>query len=91
MTYDSIVKRLDPDRIWEHLRYLSGLDKLSGSPMAQEASSYILRQLEQNGVPCHEERFEEFLSNPVDSTLTLSDGTVIPCRPRSFSANCREG
>ena len=91
MTYDSIVKRLDLDQIWEHLRYLSGLDKLSGSPMAQEASSYILRQLEQSGVPCHEERFEEFLSNPVDSTLTLSDGTAISCRPRSFSANCREG
>lgn len=91
MLEKDIGARLNQNRIWEHLRYLSGLDKLSGSPAAQQASGYILGQLEEAGVPCHEEQAQEFLSNPLESSLTLSDGTVIPSRPRSFSANCREG
>ena len=91
MTYSEIALRLDQDRIWEHLTYLSKLDKLSGSPAARQASTYILQQLKQIGLPCHEEQFEEFLSNPITSCLTLSDGTVISSRPRSFSANRPEG
>ena len=91
MTYSEIALQLDQDRIWAHLTYLSKLDKLSGSPAARQASTYILQQLKQIGLPCHEEHFEEFLSNPITSCLTLSDGTVISSRPRSFSANRPEG
>lgn len=91
MTYSEIALQLDQDRIWAHLTYLSKLDKLSGSPAARQASTYILQQLKQIGLPCHEEHFEEFLSNPITSCLTLSDGTVISSRPRPFSANRPEG
>lgn len=91
MSWKELGARLDQNRIWEYLTFLSGLDKLSGSSEARQASDYILRQLNSAGVPCYEEWAREFLSNPLDSCLTLSDGTVIPSRPRSFSADCREG
>lgn len=87
----AVTGSLDHSAMWKHLEYLSSLDKLSGSPGAARASAYILEQLSICGIPGREERFEEYLSNPLESRLVLEDGTAFRSRPRSFSADCPQG
>lgn len=86
-----VCARLDAGRVWHHLEQLSRLDKLSGGPGADEACAYIADALRLHGIPFKVHHFEAYLSNPLESSLTLEDGTSIPSRPRSFSKNCPLG
>lgn len=87
----TVKDKLSPENLDRHVRYLSGFEKLSGSSGAHKAVQYMENVLKENGIPFQTEIFDEYLSNPVSSTIMLSDGTVIRSRPRSFSLNCPEG
>jgi aminopeptidase YwaD len=83
------LEEIDIRRIDEHLRYFCGYEKLSGEPEALRSVEYITKYLESEGIACKTERFEAYLSNPVESFLDV-DGSAYASRPRSFSAGCRD-
>jgi aminopeptidase YwaD len=83
------LEEIDIRRIDEHLRYFCGYEKLSGEPEALRSVEYITKYLESEGIACKTERFEAYLSNPVESFLDV-DGSAYASRPRSFSAGCKD-
>ena len=48
------------------------------------AVNYLIQTLKEDGISCHTEKFDAYLSNPIHSHLVI-DGEEIPSRPRSFS------
>ena len=74
----------EKERLQKHLEYLCSFDKLTGEPEALLAVQYLIQTLEQDGITCHTEKFDAYLSNPIRSRLVV-DGEEIPSRPRSFS------
>jgi len=92
MDFFEFTADLDQDRMRAHLEKLSSFEKLSGSDDAMAAADYIIRVLENDGVDCHLERFDAFLSDPVCASVELPDcGLVFRARPRSFSADAPDG
>ena len=87
----SVKDVLSMDNLDRHVRYLSGFEKLSGKAGAHRAVEYMEAVLAESGIPFKTEVFDEYLCNPVSSTVMLADGTVLRSRPRSFSLNCPEG
>lgn len=85
------IGNISAEKLMQHVRYLSGFEKLSGSQGAHQAVEYMADVLQKDGVPVEIYRFQEYLSNPVSSMLQLQDGQVIRSRPRSFSLNLPEG
>lgn len=83
---EALQKRLD-----DHVKFLSGFEKLSGSSNAHRAVEYITNVLKNYHVSYNVEQFPAYLSNPLSSTLMLDDGTVLKSRPRSFSKNVPDG
>lgn len=86
------ISEIDIERIDRDLAYFCGYEKLTGEDEALRSVEYIAAEMEKEGIPCRTEWFEAYLSNPVDSSLYV-EGVCpadIPCRPRSFSAGCRE-
>jgi aminopeptidase YwaD len=79
------------DRLLEHVTYLSGFEKLSGSAGAHRAVSYMTDVLKKENIPFEVLRFQEYLSDPVSSMVMTGKGEVIKSRPRSFSRNLPEG
>jgi aminopeptidase YwaD len=86
-----MTERISAENLMQHVRYLSGFEKLSGSRGAHQAVEYITDVLHKNDVPVEIYRFQEYLSNPISSMLQLQDGQVIRSRPRSFSLNLPRG
>ena len=74
----------EKERLQKHLEYLCSFDKLTGEPEALKAVKYLIQTLENDGITCHTEKFDAYLSNPINSRLVV-DGEEIPSRPRSFS------
>jgi len=84
------IKDIAIERIDQHLQYFCEYEKLSGEPEALKSVEYICDKLKQYGIEYQVDRFMAYLSNPIESTLTIGD-TTYASRPRSFSALCREG
>ena len=74
----------EKERLKKHLEYLCSFDKLTGEPEALLAVNYLIQTLKEDGISCHTEKFDAYLSNPIHSHLVI-DGEEIPSRPRSFS------
>ena len=87
---DAVLKEIDISRIWAHMEYFNTFEKLSGKPEALKFTDYAAAYLDKEQIPYTMERFDAFLSNPVESFLEAG-GEEIPSRPRSFGACCPEG
>ena len=84
------IKDITIEYIDRHLQYFCQYEKLSGEPEALRSVEYICGKLKEYGIEYQVDRFMAYLSNPLESSLTV-DGTGYASRPRSFSALCREG
>ena len=61
----------EKERLKKHLEYLCSFDKLTGEPEALLAVNYLIRILEEDGISCHTEKFDAYLSNPIHSHLVI--------------------
>lgn len=73
-------------RAMEHAQFLCGFDKVSGTPGEQQALNYLQQALRQAGIPCHQERYEGYLSHPGAASLTVEGIGPVAAKARSFSA-----
>ncbi len=76
------------------LKSFVGLDRLSGSDGAEQAADYIMAKLTEAHIDCRKYVFDAYLSNPRSSKLELLENggsRFLESRPRTFSADCREG
>ena len=88
--YQEELQAIDHEAMERHLRKLASMDKLSGSEEASQAADYILKVLKKDGVPCHMEVCEGYVSNPIQSSLKIDGNVDVCCRPRAFSGDCRQ-
>ena len=83
------MDEIDGSNMDRHLRELSSYEKLSGEPEAFRAARYIENELKANGISCQMLEFPAYLSNPIDSSLSVEE-RVLESRPRSFSGCCED-
>lgn len=84
-------EEISQQNLQEHVKFLSGFEKLSGTAGAHKAAAYMAEQLEKDHVPYEILKFQEYVSDPLASTIQLPDGTVVRSRPRSFSLCLPQG
>jgi aminopeptidase YwaD len=88
-----LVNWIDKDELDKHVKVLSGLERLTGEPGAEEAVDYIITQLEQYGVPNHRYQFDGFFSDPVHGEVVVHSANPfrLKAKARSFSKHCPDG
>jgi aminopeptidase YwaD len=88
-----LVNWIDKDELDKHVKVLSGLERLTGEPGAEEAVDYIITQLEQYGVPNHRYQFDGFFSDPVHGEVVVHSANSfrLKAKARSFSKHCPDG
>ena len=73
----------EKERLKKHLEYLCSFDKLTGEPEALLAVNYLIQTLKEDGISCHTEKFDAYLSNPIHSHLVIKavygNGYMIVC------------
>lgn len=89
MNLAQIKRRIRIDRIREDLKYLSSFDKVTGTAGGAQAAAFIYQRLQDAGVPCEMAHFDEYLSDPISSTVEVpGSGLQIESTPRSTSVEC---
>ncbi len=69
------------DRLQAHLEHLCTLNRLSGSEDDHRATDYVVRVLEQAGVPVKVHEFDAYISHPGPAVLRVVS-------PREFAVPC---
>ena len=89
MNMEQLKQRISIDRIRKDMEYLTSFDKVTGTEGGEKSASYIFEQLQAASVDCKMARFEEYLSDPVSSTVEVpSLNLQIESTPRSSSFEC---
>lgn len=84
-----IKQRISINCIQKDLEYLASFDKNTGTEGGEKAASYIYEQLKDSGIDCKLARFEEYLSDPISSTVEVPALNLqIEATPRSSSVEC---
>lgn len=87
--FSQIKQRIQIGRIREDLEYLSSFDKVTGTAGGAKAAAFIYQRLQDAGIPCEMAHFDEYLSDPISSTVeVLGSGLQIESTPRSASFEC---
>jgi hypothetical protein len=78
---------IDIDDTWNHVEFLSTLDKTSGTEGEMKAHEYIREKLEEYGVKYEAIEFDSLISHPKDAALRVISPAVqdVECITHSFS------
>lgn len=71
-----LISGIDPEEAWNHVEYLSTLDKTSGTMGERQAHDYVQGKLAEYGVPFNEYVFDSYLSHPKEGTLEVVSPSV---------------
>jgi Iap family predicted aminopeptidase len=81
----AVLAEISADRLWQHVEFLSTLDRGSGRPGEEVAAKYIQAQLQEYGVEAEIYEFESWLSYSQESSLEVLAPTAASIKGRSLA------
>jgi len=84
-----LLKDFSTDEAWQHVEFLSTLDKTSGTDGERKAHEYVQSCLKKYGVQFEEYVFNSYISHPKEASLKILSGDLanIECITHAFSPN----
>lgn len=70
---NELIECIERKHMDDLLKHFASLDRLSGSSDAGKAADYILGKLKSWDIQCEMLEFESYVSNPVGSSLMITD------------------
>jgi hypothetical protein len=83
-----VRNEIDKDELWRHVEHLCSIgEKFSGTPEEERAVDYIVKSVEEHGVPIEVHEFDAFLSHPSHDRSEDAELEVI--HPEEFTLRCQ--
>jgi hypothetical protein len=88
-----IINEIDIEKAWNHVDYLSTIDKTSATKGEQDAHKYLRLKLNEYSVPYSEFLIDSLISHPISSSFKILEPTPVEVesRPAAFGAMVKEG
>lgn len=84
-----LVSDLDAASVWQRVEEISAAKRWAGTAGERDAAEYVMAKLAGWGVPARLDRFESFVSHPLEAELEIlaPERMTIRCRPKLFTPN----
>ena len=86
------MEELSRECLMETLDVFSGLKRIGGSEDEHRACGYLIKKLQEWGIPCRVYECDGYVSTPIEASVTVEGmDQTFEALPRSFSAHCPDG
>ena len=86
------MEELSRECLMETLDVFSGLKRIGGSEDEHRACDYLIKKLQEWGIPCRVYECDGYVSTPIEASVTVEGmDQTFEALPRSFSAHCPDG
>ena len=86
------MEELSRECLKETLDVFSGLKRIGGSEDEHRACGYLIKKLQEWGIPCRVYECDGYVSTPIEASVTVEGmDQTFEALPRSFSAHCPDG
>ena len=86
------MEELSRECLMETLDVYSGLKRIGGSEDEHRACGYLIKKLQEWGIPCRVYECDGYVSTPIEASVTVEGmDQTFEALPRSFSAHCPDG
>ena len=78
------MEELSRECLMETLDVFSGLKRIGGSEDEHRACGYLIKKLQEWGIPCRVYECDGYVSTPIEASVTV-EGWIRPLKPRPLS------